>query len=270
MLIGILLGTLTALAGNPQLNDPDKPYALQLDLEVGFLAPLSHTIQFGSDGDQLDYVAEGGQNNLFPLLRPTATFLFKGARFAALWQPLDLRTTVSLDDDLQVNALTFPAGRPIDLRYGFSFWRLSWFQRAWQHGGSTLSFGLGLQIRNATISYTAVDGSLSESQRDIGFVPLLSGMWRHEGKGGAWFELQAEGFYAPIRYLNVRDVDVIGAIADIQVRGGLPLADPVDAWLGLRYLGGGASGTGTPEGTGDGYTDNWLHFLALTLGLRLR
>ena len=48
------------------------------------------------------------------------------------------------------------------------------------------------------------------------------------------------------------------------------LADPTSAFLGLRYLGGGASGTGTPDGTGDGYTENWLHFLTLTMGFRVR
>src|SRR5690606_7119800 len=131
MIALLLLGLVSAHAGGFQLNDPDKAHALELDLEVGFVAPVSHTLQFGSDGDKLDYVADGGQDNLFPFLRPTATLVYKGARFRALWQPLDLRSTVSLDDDLQVNALTFPAGRPIDLRYGFSFWRLSWGQRVW-------------------------------------------------------------------------------------------------------------------------------------------
>ena len=67
-----------------------------------------------------------------------------------------------------------------------------------------------------------------------------------------------------------RDVDVEGAIADIQLRAGLALAEPTEAFLGLRYLGGGASGTGTPDGGGDGYTENWLHFLTLTLGARVR
>ena len=63
---------------------------------------------------------------------------------------------------------------------------------------------------------------------------------------------------------------MVGAIADIQLRAGLDLAEPMTALLGVRYIGGGASGTGTPDGTGDGYTENWLNFLAVTLGVRLR
>ena len=99
---------------------------------------------------------------------------------------------------------------------------------------------------------------------------LLELQYRTEVGGNGFFEAEVDGFYAPIKYLNGRGVDVEGAIADIQLRGGLHLKDPMDAFVGIRYLGGGASGTGTPDGTGDGYTKNWLHFLTLTAGFRIR
>lgn len=265
-----LLALAAPVAEPGGLNRPDAAYYLELDAELGFLAPLAHRVQFGRSGDSLDYVRDGGQNNLFPIFRPTARLSWKKARFTALWQPLDLRTTAVLAEDLRVNNRVFPEDRPIDLRYGFSFWRLSWEQQVLDRSGSTLHLGVGLQIRNATISFVSTDGSLAEIQRDIGPVPLLEAQWRHRFEDGAFIEVEADGFYAPIRYLNARDVDVEGAIADIQVRGGLPLAAPADAWIGVRYLGGGASGTGNPEGTNDGYTENWLHTLTLTLGVRAR
>lgn len=130
--------------------------------------------------------------------------------------------------------------------------------------------GLGLQIRNATIGFTAVDGSLFVFNRDIGPVPLLELEVRKRFEDGAFVEAEVDGFYAPIKYLNGRGVDVEGAIADIQIRAGLALAPPTEVFLGVRYLGGGASGTGTPDGGGDGYTANWLHFLTVSLGFRLR
>jgi hypothetical protein len=264
----LTLSTMPAFA--LELNDPARAYAVELNAEVGFLAPLAHRVQFGTDGDRLDYVADGGQDNLFPLFRPTAALRWRRQTFTALWQPLDLNTTVVLDRPLRVDALTFPADRPIDLRYGFSFWRLSWGHRAVDREDLEVTLGLGLQIRNATIGFTSVDGSLSETNRDIGPVPLLELELRRRFDDGAFLEAEIDGFYAPIKYLNGRGVDVEGAIADIQLRAGLELAPPTSAWLGLRYLGGGASGTGTPDGTGDGYTENWLHFLTLTLGFRLR
>ena len=262
---------LSALAmAQPALNAEDQPYELELNAEVGFLAPVSHTIQFGSQGDTLDYISEGGQDNLFPFVRPTATLHWRRQAFTLLWQPLDLRSTVVLDRDLRVDDLTFPEGQPIDLRYGFSFWRASWGHRVIDRERAQLALGLGLQIRNATIGFTSTDGTLSEFNRDIGPVPLLELEWRRQMESGVFYEAEVDGFYAPIKYLNGRDVDVIGAIADIQFRAGLPLADPLSAFAGLRYIGGGASGTGTPDGTGDGYTANWLHFLTVTLGVRVR
>jgi hypothetical protein len=243
---------------------------VELTAELGFLAPLSHRLQLGTDGDELNYIQDAGQNNLFAFARPTAALRWRRQNFTLVYQPLDLRTTDAPEQDLQVNATVFPAGRPIDYRYGFSFWRLSWGHRVVNRDDLELSLGLGLQIRNATLGFTAVDGSLSEFNRDIGPVPLLEFEVRKAYEDGLHLEAEVDGFYAPIKYLNGRGVDVEGAIADIQLRAGLDLAEPTMVFLGLRYLGGGASGTGTPEGSGDGFTKNWLHFATLTLGARVR
>ncbi|TNE88524.1 MAG: hypothetical protein EP330_14215 [Deltaproteobacteria bacterium] len=262
---------LTALAlANPTLNDPDRPYAVELTAELGFLAPMSHKLQFGSDGTLFDYVKDGGQDNLFPSARASAALHWRRQVFTAVYQPLDLRSTVVTDQDLRVDDLTFTAGTPMNLRYGFSYWRLSWGHRVLDRDAAEITVGLGLQIRNATIGFTSVDGSQSEFNRDIGPVPLLEFEYRRRFDDGFFFETEVDGFYAPIKYLNGRDVDVIGAIADIQLRAGLDLADPVEAYLGLRYIGGGGEGTGTPDGTGDGFVRNWLHFAALTIGGRVR
>lgn len=267
MLLAMVLAV--AVAG-PALNDPDRAYAVELTAELGALAPLSHTVQFSKTGTKLDYIADGGQDNLFPIARPTAALRWRRQSFTLLWQPLDLRTTATLDTPLRVDGLVFPANRPVDLRYGFSFWRLSWGHRVVARDDLEVALGLGFQVRNATIGFTSVDGSLSEVNRDIGPVPLLEFELRKSFEDGGRLEAEVDGFYAPIKYLNGRGVDVVGAIADMQLRAGLDLADPTTAFVGLRYIGGGASGTGTPDGTGDGYTENWLHFLALTLGARVR
>ena len=69
---------------------------------------------------------------------------------------------------------------------------------------------------------------------------------------------------------RVPTCDVVGAIADIQLRAGLELAKPTTMLVGVRYLGGGGQGTGTPDGTGAGYTENWLHFLIVSVVARVR
>jgi hypothetical protein len=259
-----------ALAGEFQLNDPTRSYEVELAGELGFLAPLAHRVQFSKRGSTLNYVKDGGQDNLFPLFRPTATLRTGREAFTLLWQPLDLNTTATLKRDLRVDDRVFGAGDPIDLRYGFSFWRFSWGHRVVEEDDRELSLGLGLQVRNATIGFTSSDGRMSVVKRDIGPVPLLELEWRRHYDNGGFVEAEVDGFYAPIKYLNGRGVDVEGAIADIQLRSGVALSPPIETFVGLRYLGGGASGTGTPDGSGDGYTENWLHFLTVTVGARLR
>ena len=85
------------------------------------------------------------------------------------------------------------------------------------------------------------------------------------------FGFDAAGSYAPIKYINGSDSDVVGAILDASVRGGLQLRNETDAFVNLRYIGGGAEGTdSTPDPGKDGYVANWLQLLSLSIGLRLR
>ena len=46
---------------------------------------------------------------------------------------------------------------------------------------------------------------------------------------------------------------------------GIDLNEDIDAYLNLRYLGGGAEGT-SDGNFGDGFTKNWLHFATVSLG----
>lgn len=259
---------LLAAALAAPLNNPDNPVQVDLTAELGFLAPVAHRVQFSRDGTEFDYIADGGQDNLFAFVRPTLGLTWKRQRFVLLYQPLDIRTTVSLDDPLKVNGTTFPAGRPIDLRYGFSFWRASWNHQVVQRDDLRIGLGIGLQIRNAAITFAATDGSAFEANRNIGPVPLLEFEIAKRWDNDFFLEAEIDGFYAPIRYVNGGSTDVEGAIADMQVRTGFAMSDPVDAFVGVRYIGGGAAGTSSSSTSGDGYTENWLHFLTVTVGLR--
>ncbi|MGB7055222.1 MAG: hypothetical protein WBE28_07870 [bacterium] len=44
-----------------------------------------------------------------------------------------------------------------------------------------------------------------------------------------------------------------------------------DTFLNIRYIGGGARGSEEDDpGPGDGYTNNWLHTVAVTLGTHIK
>ena len=266
-----------ALAGAPPasdslLNAPGRRYAVRFDAEIGFVAPLANTIQFGKDGTVFDYVADGAQDVLFPTVRFEAGLdVGKRETFTLLYQPLDLRTEVVLQDDILVDTVTFNRGEPLNLRYGFSFWRATWLHELLPAPERELAVGLALQLRNANISFTSGDGTKGFEEHDVGPVPALATRLRLPvGKTG-FFGAEATGIYAPIKYLNGSNVDVVGALLDASVRGGLALPHGTDVFLCVRYIGGGAEGTGKDsEALGDGYSANWLHFATLSLGASLR
>ena len=278
MLLALALALATAAfattpdASDSVLNPDGSNVDLRLQAEVGFVTPLKHTIQFGKDGTEIDYLKDGGQDNLFPFLR-LSTDLDLGPRHTVvlLAQPLDLRTQAVLSRDLVVDGAVFAKDSSVDFRYGFSFYRASWLYDLVKDGDHELALGLSLQLRNATISFTSTDGSLSRVNRNIGPVPIIKLRARTPVGERGWLGLEADGFYAPVSYLNGDNNDVIGAILDASLRGGLSLKGGTEAFLNLRYLGGGAQGqSDNATYPSDGWTRNWLNLMSLSVGFNLR
>ncbi len=251
------------------MNDPKNTVWFMGSYERGFIDVLSHTIQFGSDGTPFDYVEEGGQNILFPFQRLSAEIHF-GPRhgIVLLYQPLDIRTEALLDRDIVVDELTFPADTPLELRYGFDFYRFSYLFDLSRNKDKEIAIGLSLQLRNASIWFKSADGTLFRVNQNVGPVPILKFRARLPFKKGVWFGSEIDGFYANGRYISGSDNDFEGAILDASLRMGFDLNASFATFLNVRYVGGGARGFDEGDtAPGDGYTDNWLHTLAVTLGM---
>lgn len=257
------------------LNDPHSPSQVRLGAELGYIGVIKHTIQFGRNGTKFDYVKEGSQNILFPFKRLSAELHLKPRHtITFLYQPLDVRTEAYLENPLILDTDTFPAGTPMDLRYGFDFYRASWQYDLWPEPERELAFGVSLQIRDASISFASKDGNRFRVYQDLGPVPILRFRTRVPVGERSWFGSEIDGFYAQGKVVtgstNI-EPSFRGAILDASVRYGLSLNESVDGFLNVRYLGGGASGQQkVPENRGDGYTDNWLGTLSVTLGFYLR
>lgn len=243
----------------------DSDFDLRTRVEVGFLDPLYHTVQFGSDGTEIDYVDEGGQDVLYPFFRPSVEGRFGRHRVGFVYQPIDLEGEVVTRRDWVIDDLTFPADTPVNTRYSFPFWRASYGYDVLSDPDWELELGASLQLRDATITFTNAAGTLRRTERDVGPVPILRARLRIPVTDGSWFETEVDGFYAPVKYINGGDSDVVGAIVDWSVRYGFDIDESFDAFVNLRYLGGGAEGTSDSE-FGDGFTKNWLHFATVSLG----
>jgi len=271
--------TLAALAATPDAADSvlqaaDAPVALRLRADLGALAQISHRLQIGADGTEVQIPSDLGQDVLVPYTRLQLDLDLGRSRrhtVALLYQPLDLRSEVAPTDDLVVGDRTFAAGRSLRFRYSFPYWRTTWLYDLAPANDTEVAVGLALQIRNANIVYAAVDGSQVVSSRNIGPVPLLAFRSRGRLAGSSWIGAEMQGFWAPIRLINGSTNDVEGLIADGCLQWGLSGPKGAEAYLALRYVGGGAVGTSSnPDPYQDGYTKNWLHLGALSVGAALR
>ncbi|MCE7057015.1 hypothetical protein LZF95_20210 [Algoriphagus sp. AGSA1] len=252
-----------------QISDGKKDFELRAVAELGFLGVLSHKVQFGENGTYFDYKKSGGQNVLFPVGRVSLELDIKERNTVILlYQPLTIQTQALLTEDVVVNDLTFPANSSVDLLYNFPFYRVSYLrellpdQERWG-----LAVGGSVQLRNATITFESTDGERFRTNQDVGVVPALKVRSRYDLSKLLYLELEADGIYAPISYLNGSDNEVKGAILDASIRSGLKVTQDVNAFLNLRYLGGGAEGASDDEpGPGDGYVKNWLNFITVSTG----
>ncbi|MEO0073085.1 MAG: hypothetical protein ABIK43_00290 [candidate division WOR-3 bacterium] len=261
--------------GATALSDPYSSYEWRFGAEFGAVQVLSHTIQFGRAGTRFDYVQDGGQNILFPFSRISAELHLKPRHTAVLlYQPLDVVTRATLRQPLVIDEDTFPAGAAMNLRYGFDFYRFSYLYDFLPASERELSAGISLQLRNASIAFTAVDGSRQRVYNDLGPVPALKLRLRVPLSERTWFGTEIDGIYAQGRVVtgsNNVESSFRGALLDASLRYGMQLGEGMGAFFNVRYLGGGASGGQVePENPGDGYVDNWLGTLALTVGLQLR
>ena len=252
--------------------------------ELGFLRPIVHTIQIGEGTYRFNYVTEGGQENLLPYTRlEVETVIASRHEVNFLFQPLTLKTTTRVDSaaGILIDDVTFADDTPLDLTYGFDFYRGTYRFRFFDRDGWQLAAGGALQIRNASIRFDGfTDSAATEEARvisqDLGPVPVISLAARRESPDGLFFEATADGFYAPIRYLNLSDVDVIGWLYDAAVRVGVPIHPRAQSYLSLRFVGGGADGTGgertvwTQSRSTPRYTYNNLNLVILSMGARLR
>jgi hypothetical protein len=274
LLIPLLASAVTPVAAS-WLNNPDNSFEVRLASEMGFIGVLRHNIQFGKEGTKFDYVADGGQNVLFPFRRMSAELHLKPRHtIVLLYQPLDIRTEAYLVQPFVLDTDTFPAGTAMNLRYGFDFYRVSYQYDFWPQPDRELAVGLSLQVRDASISFVPKDGSNARLYDDVGPVPILRFRGRLPVTGKSWVGTEIDGFYAQGKVVtgstNVQS-SFRGAILDASLRYGLTLNQSADAFINARYIGGGANGQqANPEYRGDGYTDNWLGTVSLSVGFYIK
>ena len=238
-------------------------------LELGYSAVVSHIVQFGKQGTEFDYVNSGVQDILVPFARAeVALRTSESDQFVFLYQPLEFNTRMKLTKSLQVDDVLFDANTPVDFKYSFPFYRFSWLRDTWSNDTTKVALGASLQLRNARIEFTSVDGKQHRSNRNVGPVPIFKFQSVTQVGEGVWWGTDVDTIYVPVKYLNGGSSDVVGSFHDVSLKLGFPVVSWLNAAFVTRYIGGGGKGTSnSPEAGSDGYNNNQIHTLNFSLAL---
>jgi len=227
-----------------------------VDYEAGVLAFLQNDGRYGAAGTEFDTDDTGQADNLFVASRLSLELTRGNHTLVLLYAPLDVTTRVTLDDDLRFRETLFEAGTLVDHRYLFDGYRASYLYDL-RLSALSLQVGGSLQIRNANVAFTSVDGEQFANESDIGVVPALKVRLRYDGPAGAYAMLDADG----LSTFGLAG-DTEGGIYDVALSLGLPVTDFLDVFVRTRALGGGAD-------VPDQEIENFAHFLSFTAGVRI-
>ena len=233
------------------------PPEVQVTYETGGAAILQNDGRYGADGTAFDASDTGQDQNLLVVQRTSVELGFGRHRVVLLYAPFEAETRVRLREPLTFDDTTFAAGSVVDHRYLFDGYRASYLYEVVK-SELELAFGGSLQVRNADVAFSAVDGSAFVQESDIGLVFALKARLRYAPNDCVWGQLEADAFST----FGLID-GVSGGIYDVALTLGVPLSRPLDVLFVTRLVGGGAT-------VRDREIDNWANFFSVALGARVK
>ncbi|MDZ7820426.1 MAG: hypothetical protein U5N26_00675 [Candidatus Marinimicrobia bacterium] len=273
-----LLLPLRAADNGSLINDPGSPVQIFFEVETGLFSVLNHRYQVGREEEgatNFDFVNQGGQDILLPFDRYTAGLTINGRhRIGLLYQPLTVNTDVTFREDVMVDSVLFTAGTPMELKYGFPFYRFTYSYTFLDREHLRMAGGAALQARNASIVFKAVDGSGLVVAQNVGPVPSFYLCGRYTADSGWYVSLDATGLYASSAVINGANFDFEGSLLDASLRTGYPLRKGMEVFGNLRFLGGTSRGESQYPAeswsvTEERYGENLLGTMAFTLGISI-
>lgn len=167
------------------------------------------------------------------------------SEFRALFAPLSLKGSRTLDSNLNFQDKTFTAGALTESLYRFNSYRLTYRYKLTDHEVWKFWLGFTAKIRDAEIRLT--QGATSSAKTDLGFVPLLHFRLQYLVNEYWRVDLDADALAAPQ-----------GRAEDVVVRVQYQIKPGWIANAGYRLLEGGADNDTV-------YTFAFLHYLVLGL-----
>ena len=260
------------------INEDDSPVKFFLESELGVVGIQYHTLRIGEEGtaSTFDYVNEGGQEILYRFERYNLGMtLADQHRVSFLFQPLEIVTETVFEYDRVIDGVTFGADTPMEVSYGFPFFRITYGYDFFESDDVDLGLGAALQLRNASIVFKQLDGEQMTVSQNLGPVPAVYLFGRYNFDNGFFMLTDITGLYASSAIINGADFDFEGSILDASLRAGYTLKNNIDIFMNARFLGGTAAGTSGYDrdhwtDSEDPTTENKLATTSITFGLTVK
>lgn len=233
------------------LAPPNSSFAGELRgaLEVGPAWQARNDFRIPGDGGTLVKLADEAGGGPSTAWRATLSWdLTERQSLRLLAAPLRVDASFTPSSPVVFQELVFPAGAPVDARYVFDSYRLTWYWRYAPAGKWSFRLGATAKIRSAEIGLSGAAGS--SVKENLGVVPLLYVYARYQATDRFALELEADALAAPQ-----------GRAEDVSLKGVWRLSDRVELDAGYRLLEGGADND-------EVYTFALFHYA--TAGLRVR
>ena len=201
---------------------------LRVEAEGGVATNLYNDVQVPGDTGTRFSLTDDLESDPVLAGRVRLTYTLGGRHnLSALYSPLVAKGRGTFEQRVDFNGDTFPADVPVESRYQFNSYRLTYRYTLVDNNRLELGLGATAKIRDAAIQLET-DGRTSE-KTNVGFVPLVNFRlaWRFAERAGLL--LQGDALAAPQ-----------GRAEDVLVALTYRLTGPVTVYGGLRALEGGA------------------------------
>ncbi len=234
--LALILGTTQALA------------AVEAEVEAGVVFSARNDTRIpGDGGTKLSLVDDLSTS-------PSPTFRVRGGYrigerhlITALYAPLQVTASGTLERDVSFMGTTYPAEAPILAIYRFDSYRLTYRYSFVRSAGLDVAAGVTGKIRDAETSLYGVE---TKRKTNTGFVPLvnLHLAWR-PNQGHFGLLIDADALAAPQ-----------GRAEDVLLSGTFTPRDGLELRLGYRMLEGGADND-------EVFSFAWLHYAVAGLAV---
>ena len=229
---------------------PSARAEVETEVEAGMVFVGRNDARIPGDGGTKISLVDDLSTDPAPVFRVRLGYRFADRHLVtALYAPLELVSTGSIDRDVQFYGGEYPAGTPLVAVYRFDSYRLTYRFSFVRRAGLDLALGATGKIRDAE---TSLYGADARSKTNTGFVPLLNFHVAYRPEDfplGVVFD--ADALVAP----QGRAEDVLLALS-------WAVRDGVELRAGYRMLEGGADNE-------EVYSFAWFHYAVAGVVLTL-